>query len=150
MEAHRPTENCLGCRHALIGESQRPHTTECRNRFEEILGQVGDPRVLSEIERLMSQQELAEQLVQPPIIPKYQPGDDAMYDGEDNRNDNVMDAGSLFRLTNNEDQYCRLMDYNDIAGKPRENWESDIARMNKALQGEGIEGAIMDLSESTL
>ncbi len=64
IEKHGPSEDCDGCSRAITGESQRPHTDKCRERFEILLHHAGDPRILSEVDRLEGQREIARQMVE--------------------------------------------------------------------------------------
>jgi len=154
VEKHGPTGDCDGCTRAIIGDTQRPHTENCRERFEEILHREGDPRILREVDRLEGQQEIARRMVESEPLEIKTDEDEQMeieeeIDEEKNDEDMVLRLGEIMRMAYDEELEEKSVGRSQEAGKRRKNWRSDADKMDAVLKLENVDTAILEIYSPT-
>ena len=83
VEKYGPSEDCAGCTRVMMGDTARPHTEACRDRFAMKLMADGDTRVLRDVDRLIAQQDLAREMVRVQPAPERRDEEVEMEDGEE-------------------------------------------------------------------
>ena len=137
---NNPTVGCPGCNNVITGGIARNHNKKCRERFEKIFVDKGDPKLLRQAKRFMADGEAREIKKDDREIPEMR--DEEMEIGSDEGEDAEMkderETGDLegMVMTLHPDQSVRDAVWrirDKIArAKRSKNWEDGIREMNEA------------------
>ena len=137
VEKYGPSEDCEGCRRAMIGDKDtRGHTEACRDRFGMEFMKDGDPRAFQELDRLQRQEDIGRELVESRTAREAQgePNDMEITpeEEEENSRDEPMNLGDTMRLSAGGEERENL---NKLCEGIRRSWRDDEDRLEDMIKG---------------